>query len=220
MEGYRRRSERNPDFIERVEEVRRRILWSLAAVAVGAGLGFLLAMKVDLLGVLTGPIQPYLHGAKLQYLDPMEPFFVTLKLGIAVGLVLALPVLLHNLWAVAAPLLRPEEKRIVRFGLIGAVLLFAGGAVFCFLAVVPLMLKFVMHFQEASLEQSIIIGEYLSIVLHLVLAFGIVFELPVVVLIGTLLGLVKPEYLAGKRRHAVLLAVILGAMLTPPDVAS
>jgi sec-independent protein translocase protein TatC len=206
--------------VERIDDVRRRLIWSAVTVALGAGLGFVLAMNYDLLGVLIGPVKPFLHGTKLKYLSPTEPFFITIKLGILVGVVLALPVIMHHVWCIVRPLLGPREPPIVRPMLAMSIVLFLAGAVFCFVAVVPLMLRFTMGFQTESLEQNIVIGEYLSIVLRMVLAFGVVFEMPVVALVGTLLGIVDPEFFASKRRHAILLSVVLGALLTPPDVAS
>jgi sec-independent protein translocase protein TatC len=203
-----------------VEEVRWRLIWLLVTFAVAAAAGFALAMYVDVLGVLIDPIEPFLHGAKLKYLSPTEPFFVTLRIGIMLGAALALPALVYHLWGILRPMLDRAQRRLVLPSLLAALALFVGGVVFCFLAVVPLMLRFTMGFQTESLEQSIVIGAYLSLVLHMLVAFGLAFELPIVMLIGTALGILTPEMLAAKRRHALAGAVILGALLTPPDIAS
>lgn len=183
-------------------------------------LGFIFAMNYPILSLLIDPIRPYLGGGRLRYLSPMDPFFVTLKLAFLIGFSISIPILLYNLAAIVSPLLRPAERRLLRPAAIAAVLLFAGGAAFCYALVLPLMLRFTMGFQAGSLEQSVVIGEYLKIVLRLMLAFGTAFQLPIVVLIGTLLGLVTPSWLASKRRHAIAVIVVVSAIITPPDLTS
>jgi sec-independent protein translocase protein TatC len=96
--------------------------------------------------------------------------------------------------------------------------LFALGVLMSYEIVLPMTLRFTMGFQTESLEQSIVIGEYLSFVTRLLLAFGGVFELPVVILILSVMGVVTPEFLARKRRHAIALITVLASVLTPGDV--
>jgi sec-independent protein translocase protein TatC len=217
--GFRARSA-EVSFLDRLDDLRGRLIGSLLAVAVGTGIGFYLAVTFDVLGVFTAPIKPFLGGEKLKYLSPTDPFFITLKLAVCIGLLLALPYLLAQLWALLAPLMRPEEKRLLRPALLAAVVLFSVGTVFCYVLVLPLMLQFTMGFQTQSLEQSIVIGEYLTIVLRLLIAFGLAFELPIVILLATLLGVVTPDSLAAKRRHAIAVFVVLSAIITPPDLSS
>src|SRR5690606_15080449 len=100
-------------------------------------------------------------------------------------------------------LMRPDEKKLMGPAVVAGIALFAMGTVFCYFLVLPLMLQFTMGFQTESLEQSIVIGEYLTLVLRLMGAFGVAFELPIVILLGTLLGIVTPDFLASKRRHAI-----------------
>jgi sec-independent protein translocase protein TatC len=205
-------------FLDHLEELRWRLLWSLLAVAVAAVLGFVLVTRLDVLGILVAPIEPFLHGTKLKYLSPTEPFFITLKLAITVGFVLASPVVVYQVWAFLAPALLPSEKRVIIPALYLGLVLFAAGVVMAYEIVLPMTLRFTMGFQQESLEQSIVIGAYLAVVTRILLAFGVVFELPVVVLILSSLGLVTPEFLAAKRRHAVVGITVVASVLTPGDV--
>jgi sec-independent protein translocase protein TatC len=205
---------RNPGempFLDHLEELRWRALWSLLAIVAGAIVGFILVDRMEAMTLLIRPIEPFLEGGKLKYLSPTDPFFVTLKLSLIAGLVLASPIVIYQIWAFLAPALLPSEKRVI----VPALYM---GVVMSYKIVLPMTLKFTMGFQTEFLEQSIVIGPYMAMVTRLLLAFGIVFELPVVILILSALGLVTPEFLASKRRHAVAAITILAAVLTPGDV--
>lgn len=205
-------------FLDHLEELRWRLLWSLLAAFVCVGVGFFLVMRFDVLGVLIEPIRPFLGDTRLKYLSPTDPFFVTLKLGILVGLVLAAPIVIYQIWAFLSPALMPAERRAIIPSLYLGVVLFAMGVAMAYLIVLPVTLEFTMGFQTESLEQAITIDAYLAVVTRLLLAFGLVFEMPVVILILSALGLVTPEFLASKRRHAVVGITILSAVITPGDV--
>jgi sec-independent protein translocase protein TatC len=205
-------------FLDHLEELRWRVLWSLLAVIVCAIIGFLLVTRLDVLGLLVAPIEPFLNGTKLKYLSPTEPFFITLKLAVAVGLILASPIVIYQVWAFLAPALLPSEKRVIIPALYMGLVLFGAGVAMAYYAALPVTLKFTMGFQTESLEQSIVISEYLSFVTRLLLAFGVVFELPVVILILSALGLVTPQFLAAKRRHAIAIIAVTASILTPGDV--
>ncbi len=205
-------------FLDHLEELRWRLLWSLLAVVVGTGIGFLLVMKMNVLGILIDPIEPFLNGTRLKYLSPTDPFFITMKLAIVVGLLLASPVLIYQVWAFFGPALLPHEKRVIVPSLYMGLVLFAMGVWSAYTVVLPMTLKFTMGFQTAALEQAITIGPYLDVVTRVLLAFGVVFELPVVILILSALGLVTPEFLASKRKHAILIITVVASLLTPGDV--
>jgi sec-independent protein translocase protein TatC len=205
-------------FLDHLEELRWRLIWSLIAVTVCAVAGWFLVTRLDVLGLLVEPIKPFLHGTRLKYLSPTEPFFITLKLAVSVGLVLASPIVIYQVWAFLAPALLPSERRVIVPSLYMGLVLFALGVLMSYEVVLPMTLSFTMSFQTESLEQSIVIGEYLSFVTRLLLAFGGVFELPVVVLILSAMGLVTPEFLSSKRRHAMVIITVLAALLTPGDV--
>jgi sec-independent protein translocase protein TatC len=205
-------------FLDHLEELRWRLLWSLLALIVGALVGFILVDRMDAMQLLIRPIEPFLNGGKLKYLSPTDPFFVTIKLSIIAGLVMASPIIIYQIWAFLAPALLPSEKRVIVPALYMGVVLFVIGVVMSYELVLPMTLKFTMGFQTEFLDQSIVIGPYMAMVTRLLLAFGVVFELPVVILILSALGLVTPEFLASKRRHAIAGITILAAVLTPGDV--
>jgi sec-independent protein translocase protein TatC len=219
VEGFRARSG-EATFLDRLDDVRGRLISSLVVLLVLTVAGFYVAMSYDVLGIFTAPIQPYLGGERLKYLSPTTPFFITLKMGVCLGFAAALPYLLRQVWAVFAPLMRPEEKRLMRPAVFAAFLLFSVGVVFCYYLVLPVMLGFTMNFQTASLEQSIVIEEYLTLTLRMLIAFGAAFELPIVILLGTVLGLVTPELLRSNRRYAIAIILVVCAIVTPPDIGS
>jgi sec-independent protein translocase protein TatC len=205
-------------FLDHLEEMRWRLLWSLLAVVVGTGIGFMLVMKLNVLGLLIQPVHPFLNGGKLKYLSPTEPFFITVKLAIVVGFLLASPIVVYQVWAFFGPALLPNEKRVIVPALYMGLVLFSMGVYAAYTVVLPMTLKFTMGFQTEALEQAITVGPYLDVVTRTLLAFGLVFELPVVILILSALGLVTPEFLASRRKHAILIITVLSSLLTPGDV--
>ncbi|HET7275434.1 MAG TPA: twin-arginine translocase subunit TatC [Longimicrobiaceae bacterium] len=205
-------------FLDHLEELRWRLLWCILAIIIAAGIGFVVVTHFDVLGILTAPIIPYLNGEKLKYLSPTDPFFITLKLAILLGLILAAPIIVYQIWSFLSPALKPEEKRAIVPSLYLGLVLFAGGVAMAYFIVLPVTLRFTMGFQTESLEQAIVIGEYMSVVTRLLLAFGIVFEMPVVILVLAVLGLVTPQFLAEKRRYALGAITVLAAVITPGDV--
>jgi sec-independent protein translocase protein TatC len=207
-------------FLDHLEELRWRILWSMAALLVTTCLGFWLVTRFDVLGLLIRPITPFLHGTKLKYLNPTDPFFITLQLAIAVGVLLALPVIVYQIWAFVAPALKREEKRSIVPALYLGLVLFLIGAAIAYFGAVPLTLRFMMSFQSGSLEQNIVISEYMGLVVKIILAFGAIFELPVVVLILASLGLVTSQFLVKMRRYFIVIAAIAASLLTPGDAIS
>jgi sec-independent protein translocase protein TatC len=219
IRGFRARSG-EATLLDRLDNFRDRLITSLVVVIIATGVGFYISITFDVLGIVTAPIEPFLNGERLKYLSPTDPFFITLKLAVILGLILSLPYLLIQLWGLVSPLMRPDERRLVKPAIAAGVLLFAVGSVFCYFMVLPLMLRFTMGFQAGSLEEWIVIDRYLKIVVRLVAAFGFAFELPIVILIGTLLGIVTPELLAAKRRHAIAAFTIASAIVTPPDLSS
>jgi sec-independent protein translocase protein TatC len=207
-------------FLDHLEELRWRILWSLAALVVTTGLGFYLVTQFNVLGILIQPVCPFVEDCRLKFLSPMDPFFITLKLAVLVGLVLAAPIIVYQIWAFLSPALLPSERRAIVPSLYLGVVLFAAGVLMAYFIVLPLALGFSMSFQTDALEQSIVAGEYLGVATRLLLAFGIVFEMPVVILVLSLLGLVTPEFLKAQRRYAVAIITVLSCMITPGDVGS
>ncbi len=204
--------------LDHLEELRWRLLRSLIALVVGMLIGFFLVTHFSVLPLLIRPIEPYLNGSKLKYLSPVDPFWITLKLALGVGLILAFPVIVYEIWAFVAPALRPAEKRAIVPALYFGLLLFLAGVSLAYFGVLPVALGFLTGFQTQSLEQNITIGPYLALVLKLMLGFGVVFETPVVMLILGSLGIVRSAMLRRSRPFAIVGIFVIAALLTPPDV--
>ena len=205
-------------FLDHLEELRWRIIWSLAALVVGVGVAFFLVMKFNLLLWMQGPMLPYLHGRRLVYTHPGDGFSILLQTAIIVGIVLALPVIIYQVWAFLSPALYRKEKRIAVPVILGAVLLFVAGAALAWYFVLPMTLKFLSALGDESFDQMITVSEYFGFVTSMVLAMGAVFELPIAILLLSAFGLVTPKFLAKYRRHAMLASYLAAAIITPGDL--
>lgn len=206
-------------FLDHLEELRWRILWSLLALVLCSVVGFLLVHYLGVMEILIRPIRPLLEeGNRLKYFSPADPFFITLKLALVVGIILAFPVMVYHVWSFMSPALEKHERRVIIPALYMGLVLFCLGVAMAYYLALPLSLVFLMGFQTEYLEQSIEVGRYLGFVTRLLVAFGVVFELPVVVMILTALGLITPEFLRSKRRHAIVAITVLASLLSPGDV--
>jgi sec-independent protein translocase protein TatC len=205
-------------FLDHLEELRWRVIWSLVGLVIGVSAAFGILLDINVIGWMERPILPLLDGRKLVFTHPGDPFQILLQASLVLGILLALPVILYHLWAFVAPALHRHEGRIAAGVVTGAVLLFAGGVSLGWYVVLPLALPWLMSFGAPALEPMITAGEYFSFAFSMVLAFGIAFELPVVLLGLATLGIVTPQFLSRYRRHAIVAAVIIGAFLTPGDL--
>lgn len=213
-------------FLDHLEEFRWRVLWSLIALAVGSGVGILLVIKFGVLGILLSPLQAVMAempGAmgdpeRLKFISPTEPFFFVLKMGVLTGVILASPIVIYQVWAFLSPALEKHEKRVIVPSLYFGLLLFAAGVAMAYYIALPVTLQFLVFFAQEYFEPMITAGPYFSFVTKLLIAFGIVFELPVVVMILSALGLVTPSFLRRKRRHALVAITVLASFLSPGDV--
>lgn len=205
-------------FLDHLEELRWRILWSVLALFAGALGGFVVVQRYQVLELLVRPVRPYLQAGKLLYFSPVDGFFVTLKVGVLLGLILVFPILVYQVWAFLSPALEKREKRVIVPSLYLGLVLFAAGVAMAYFIALPVTLKFLVGFQTEFLEASYEINAYMAFVLRLLLAFGIVFELPVVVMILSALGLVTPTLLRNNRRYALVIITIVACILSPGDV--
>jgi len=204
-------------FLDHLEELRWRIIWSLAAIIVGVGVGFVLVIKFNLLTWLQGPIMPYLKGHRLMNTHPGGGFSIMLSTSIMIGVVMALPVVIYQAWLFLAPALHRHEKKVVLPVIIGAVFLFVCGAALAWYFVLPMTLRFLTSMGDEAFDQMISATEYFGFATSLVLAMGAVFELPIVILALSALGLVTPRLLARFRKHALVGSYVAAAFITPGD---
>jgi Tat protein translocase TatC len=202
-------------FLDHLEELRSRILRSVGALVAAFALGLWLVQRFSLVSLLKQPIAPYLTGGKLVVLSPTEPVMIVLKLGFVVGLVLASPVIIWQVWAFVAPALYEREKKVVVPALFGGLILFLAGAALAWVFVVPKALAVLFSFQTEAIAPFITYDAYFGFIIQLVLALGISFELPLVMLLLAWVGVATPERLHRFRRVAVVLACIAGALLSP-----
>lgn len=207
-------------FLDHLEELRWRILWSLLAVVVGTVVGWLVLDRIDLIEVLKRPIAPFVPGGRLVFTSPAEPFMLTLKVAFALGCLLASPIVIYQIWAFLAPALYEREKRLIVPALAVGVVLFLAGAFACYEWLLPAALKVLFNFQREDLTGLITIDRYFGMAVPFVIGCGLVAELPLVVTILASLGIVTPQFLKRQRRYAIVIAAFLAALLTPPDAVS
>jgi sec-independent protein translocase protein TatC len=203
-------------FLDHLEELRRRLLISIASVFI-LSLGCYFFSR-QIMAIL---LRPFPHGEKLIFLSPTEGFMIYIKISLFAGLILSLPVLFYQLWKFVSPGLYQKERtysiRIVFF----STFFFLVGALFCYLLVIPYGLNFLLSFADDQIVPTIQIKEYLKFVTLLIFVFGIVFELPLLSFFLTKLGLVTPQLLRTKRRYGIVAIFIAAAVLTPTtDIVS
>lgn len=204
-------------FLEHLEELRMRLFWCAGAIAVGGIIAAVLfnLPGFDVITFLSRPILPYLHGAKLIYTHPSDAFQVVLDAGFALAFVIASPVILYQLWGFVSPAMYAHEKKIVLPVLAGIVALFIAGVALGFFVILPLTLRFLVNVESTSLTPMISASEYFGFAIYMCLAFGAAFELPIVVMGLTALGLATPMFLAKYRRYAIVGGLIVGGFITP-----
>jgi sec-independent protein translocase protein TatC len=214
--------ERNVEmpFLDHLEELRWRIIWSLAALVVSFVVGFWVMTQFNVLGLLIRPVQPYLPDGKLIYLSPADPFMITVQLALVIGLLLAFPVIAYQIWTFVSPALTREEKRAIVPALYLGLVLFAVGVTGAYYFVLPPTLRFFTMFQVENLTPFLTAAGYFGLVTKLLLAFGAIFELPVVILVLSALQLVTSAWLRSKRRYAIAGGAVIAALITPGDVVS
>ncbi len=202
-------------------ELRRRLIicacaWLLAFV-------LCYSFAEQLFQFIARPVRAALpQGSSLVFINATEPFFTYLKIAAFAGLLLALPVIFWQLWQFVAPGLYGNEKRIALPFVLASCVCFAVGTWFGFLYVFPLMFSFLVRYGTGSgdIQAMLSMGAYLSLSSKMLLAFGLVFELPIVIFFLARMGIVDHHWLSRHRKYAVLVAFVVGAILTPPDIIS
>jgi len=210
--------------MEHLIELRQRLLRCVVALALGFVLCFVFSEQ--LFAILVHPLKEAFGagGGKLVYTKLYEAFFVQVKIAIFGAFFLSFPIIANQLWAFVAPGLYAKEKKALLPFLLATPVLFVAGASFAYFLVMPTAFHFFLQFQGNAggleLEALPSADAYLGLVMQFVLAFGISFLLPVLLMLLNHAGLVTREQLVGLRRYMVVAAFILAAVLTPPDVVS
>ncbi|WP_419163684.1 twin-arginine translocase subunit TatC [Candidatus Palauibacter sp.] len=204
-------------FLDHLDELRARLIRALLALIVGLVLGLVAVTQWDVLGIVERPIASLLPGENLNFSSPTTPFVITLQLGFIVGLLVASPYMALQGWKFLAPALYENERKFAVPAIAAGTLLFVAGISMAYFVVLPLGLRILLTFYVEDLTPLIMIREYLNFATKLILAFGFIFELPVVLVFLSLLGIVTPEGLAKYRRHAIVAMAVVAAFLTPAD---
>lgn len=208
-------------FVQHLMELRDRLV--KAAIAVGVALAVLAIFPgpAALYDILAAPLVASLPaGGKLIATSVISPFLVPLKIMLMTAFLLALPVVLWQVWAFVAPGLYSHEKKLVLPLVVSSTLLFFIGVAFCYFFVFGQVFKFIQSFAPKSISATPDIESYLDFVLSMFLAFGLAFEVPIVVIVLARMGLVSIEKLKGFRSYFIVVAFVAAAIVTPPDVVS
>jgi sec-independent protein translocase protein TatC len=202
-----------------LQELRKRLVLSFIAV----GLGFVIcyAFAQSLFDILAAPLIKMMPpGGSLIFTSVAEAFFTYMKVAFIAGMVLTSPIVLFQVWAFVAPgLYRHEKRYVVPFVLAGSVA-FAAGILFGYLVALPVGFRFLLGYATDFIKPMPSIKEYLSFSIKFLLAFGLVFEFPVVLVLLARIGVIDAKMLARQRKYAILLIFIFAAVMTPPDLIS
>ncbi len=204
-------------FTSHLEELRKRLITGFIAIGVGAVISF--AFKERLFNILVQPLIKVMEeGDTLIFTGLPEAFFTYLKVALLAGIILASPVILYEFWMFVAPGLYKKERRLLGPIVVLSSFFFIGGALFGYFIVFPWGFKFFLGFATETIRPLPSMKEYFAFSAKLLLAFGLVFELPLVLTFLARLGIVSVDFLRRNRKYALLLFFIGAAILTPPDV--
>jgi sec-independent protein translocase protein TatC len=208
-------------FVSHLVELRDRLVRALIAVAVVFGALCLWPGPAGLYDLLAAPLVANLpKGTTLIATNVISPFIVPLKITMMAAFLVALPIVLYQVWAFVAPGLYSHEKKLVMPLVVSSTVLFVAGVAFCYFFVFGQVFKFIQGFAPKSITAAPDIEAYLSFVLTMFIAFGAAFEVPVAVVVLTRMGLVTVAKLKEWRGYFIVIAFVVAAVITPPDVVS
>lgn len=215
---------------EHLSELRKRILISLSFLFIAFIVIF--NYSENLFNILSFPLRseikldltdPFIHikektPVSLVFLAPAEAFWMHMKVSFVASFIFALPIIFYQIWKFISPgLLANEKKYLIPF-LVSSTALFLAGSLFCFVIILPFAMTFLLGYKTETLTPMISVGSYIDFCLKFILAFGAIFELPLVIIFLTKFGIVSPRSLAKNRKYAILVSFVVAAVLTPtPD---
>lgn len=212
-EGTDSKREQEMSLVDHLQEFRLRILTSLVAVTAGAAISWVYAG-----GLVEFLIRPV---GTMVFLTPAEAFFSYLKVSVFAGVLLALPVIMHQIWAFVVPALHEGEKKAILLLGPTSVVLFLMGIAFSYYLVLPAAINFFLGFATPQLQPLFSLGAYISFIISFLLPFGLVFELPLFLIVLAKMGVISSLFLRGKRKIFLVLAFVIGALAAPtPDIFS
>ncbi|MBM6832929.1 twin-arginine translocase subunit TatC [Megamonas hypermegale] len=199
--------------IAHLTELRKRLIRSLIAIGIGSCIAYYFIE--DIMHLLTGP------AGKLYYMQPAEAFFTYIKVAIFVGFLIALPVVLYQIWRFVLPALIGMERYLLSVIVPVSLILFLAGIAFSFFLVLPAAVKFLVGFSTQELQPMFSIKQYFDFVIAFLLPFGFIFELPLAIVLLAKVGIVSSKFLAKQQRIVIFLTFVIGAVISPtPDIFS
>jgi sec-independent protein translocase protein TatC len=202
--------EQKMGLLDHLEELRKRILYCVIGIIICGIAGYIVSDIVQ--DFVTHPVD------NLVFIAPTEAFVTKLKIALIVGLLLSLPFLFYHFWRFVKPALYAHERKYLVLAVLFSTLFFFAGVAFAFFVVLPIGLGFLLGFQTDKLTATITISNYITFITKMLLAFGVIFQLPIISYFLTKMGILKPRLLRKSRRVAIVLIFIAAAVLTPPDV--
>ncbi len=204
-------------FLEHLEELRRRLIVCIIAVGFGFVISYFFSERAFL--ILIKPLKEALPEDSFLIFTNLPEMFVTyLKISLIMGIMFASPVIFYEMWKFVAPGLYQNEKRFLFPFVLSSTVLFIGGAIFGYFVVFPFGFKFFLGFANKYVKALPSVKQYFSFAIKLLIAFGIVFELPVLTYFLTKIGILTPNFLKKNRKYAIVLIFTAAAIFTPPDV--
>ncbi len=205
-------------FLDHLEELRWRLVKSLAAILIGAIITF--AFIDPIIAILIKPTEAVAGDMKLQVLTVQGMFMIKWGMALVGGIILAIPVLTFQLWKFVTPGMYANERKYLGPVILFTFLSFLGGVLFAYYIIIPFSIQFFTGMGYDFVQNNFSINYYFSFITWLMLGAGLIFELPVLVFILSTIGLLTPRFLRTYRRHAIVLILLLSAIITPPDPIS
>jgi sec-independent protein translocase protein TatC len=205
---------------EHLDELRSRLVKSLFTIMILFIAAFSFANPI--ITFLKGPLVAAFPDGQgtLHFTGPMDVLVANIKVAFLAAMVFGAPIWLYQFWKFVEPALYPKERKLIIPFIISSVTLFAAGVSFCFYVILPLTLNFLIAMGMEVGTPIITIGDYLSLLILLVLAFGVIFETPIILILLAMAGIIDDAMLAGNRKIIIVIILIVAAVLTPPDPIS
>ena len=199
-------------FLDHIEELRWRIIYAIIGILIFTIVAWIFIDPLIEI-VLLKPARD--ANASLQNLRPFGQLFLYVQVSIVVGIVVSLPNIFYQLWQFIAPALKKRERKYILWIVFFSTFCFLAGIAFAYFVMLPLTMKFAAQFGTAEISNEFAIDEYMSIIISVMLAAGVVFELPMISFFLSKLGILTPKFMRKYRRHAIVIILVLSAFLTP-----
>lgn len=218
IETQEQMDEKHQTLVEHLGELRTRVIFCAYALIIATGICYAFSDKI--FNFVREPIAPYLTNGGLVYTAPMDKFIAHLKLSFVCGVIISCPFWLYQIWLFVAPGLYKKEKNYSVGFIMSGTLLFLMGVSFSYFVVLPMAFQFLMTYGGEVDKPMITIDHYLGFFTQMCLMFGAAFELPLIIIVLGMLGIVTQKFLREKRRYAIMVLAVVSAVITPPDLLS